>query len=57
MTIIDIKVATGMTQKQLADHLGIPKRTIQNWQEGKSACPQYVVDLIEYRLRNEGLLK
>ena len=57
MTIAEIKATTGMTQKQLADHLGIPKRTIQNWCEGKSACPAYVVDLIEYRLRSEGLLK
>ena len=57
MTITEIKAATGMTQQQLADHLGIPKRTIENWCTGVNACPDYVLSLIEYRLRNEGLLK
>lgn len=57
MTITEIKAASGMTQQQLSDHLGIPKRTIENWCGGQSTCPQYVADLIEFRLRAEGIIK
>ena len=30
----------------------IPLRTIQNWETNKSKCPEYVVELIEFFLKN-----
>jgi len=57
MTFKDLKSQTGMTQQQLADFLNIPKRTIENWDSGTSKCPPYVLELIEYKLLNEGKIK
>ena len=60
----DIKAmiaATGMTQKGFAEYLGIPKRTVESWitSSGKNgrSCPIYVLELIEYKLLNEGKIK
>lgn len=52
-----MRTLLGWTQQAFADYFGIPKRTIQDWELGNMKCRQYVLDLIEYKLRNEGLLK
>ena len=57
MTIKEMRAETGLTQVKFAEHLGIPRRTIENWESGVNDCPKYVKELIEYRLRNEGLIK
>lgn len=46
--IKDIRKKTGMTQKQFANEIGIPKRTIENWESNKRKCPEYTRYLIEY---------
>lgn len=56
MTIAEIKAASGFTQRQLSEHLGIPLRTIEDWLSGKRSCPPYVLSLIEFRLRSEGII-
>lgn len=40
------RLRLGLTQQQLADLLGIPFRTIQNWEGGQRKCPDYVERLI-----------
>lgn len=57
MTIKEMRAETGLTQVKFAEHLGIPRRTIENWESGVNDCPKYVKELIEYRLRNEGMIK
>lgn len=61
MTIRDILSSSGMTVNQLSTHLGIPSRTIQNWisksDTSRRQCPEYVVDLIRFRLTAEGIIK
>lgn len=57
MSIKELRIACGMTQQQFAELFGIPKRTIENWEYGKSQCPVYVQTLIDYYLRNEGFIK
>ena len=39
----------------MAEMLHIPKRTLENWDEGKRTPPNYIVELIQYRLL--GMLK
>lgn len=56
MTIAEIKAASGFTQRQLSEHLEIPLRTIEDWLSGKRSCPPYVLSLIEFRLRSEGII-
>lgn len=57
MTIKELRKATGMTQKAFAEYFGIPHRTIQNWEGGQNDCPTYLLELIEYKLKNEKLIK
>ena len=53
MSIKELRQAAGMTQKAFGEYLGIPHRTVQNWEGGQRQCPDYVLALIEYELRNE----
>lgn len=48
--------STGMSQREFADYLLIPLRTVENWCSGINKCPHYLIALIEYRLTNEGLI-
>lgn len=36
----------GLTQAQLANITGIPKRTIENWEGGQRKCPDYVAKMV-----------
>lgn len=56
MTIADLREASGMSIKAFSEYLHIPYRTIQNWLSGEREAPTYLVELIEYKLRNEGLI-
>lgn len=50
MTIKQSRLAAGLTQQQMADRFDIPKRTIENWEGGKSTPPPYVERLIIEKL-------
>lgn len=56
MTIKDMRAKSGMTQKAFSDYLNIPKRTIEDWENDRRKPPDYVVELIEYKLTHEGVL-
>lgn len=57
MTIKDLREASGMTQKAFSEYFGIPKRSIENWEGEKRECPTYLMDLMAYKLKKEGLIK
>ena len=57
MTIKEMRTATGLTQKAFAELLGMPKRTVENWEGNVNKCPEYLLRLIEYYLKNENLIK
>ena len=52
MTIKEARIEAGLTQQKLADLLGIPKRSIENWEGGKSKPPPYVERLIVDKLQS-----
>lgn len=56
-TIKELRTAAGMTQKEFAEYFRIPKRSIENWEGGVRTAPDYLIELMEYKLHNEGLLK
>lgn len=41
-TIKQARIAAGLSQKRMADALGIPCRTIEDWEAGKASPPSYV---------------
>ena len=54
MSIRSIRHAANLTQKQLSDMLGIPLRTIEDWDSGRRNPPEYVTSLIIFKLASEG---
>ena len=56
MTIKELRVACGMTQREFAEYFGIPPRTLQDWEAGKRKPPDYVIALIEYKLKAEHII-
>lgn len=53
MEIKEIRKKTGLSQMKFGEWLGIPWRTIQNWETGVSKCPEYLRRLIEEKVKNE----
>lgn len=41
MTVKELLKAAGLTQAAAAERFLIPKRTVENWTAGVSACPLY----------------
>ena len=41
-TMKEIAVLAGISQRKLAEHFGIPYRTMEDWCRGARACPVYV---------------
>ena len=54
LTFKELRQASGMTQKAFADYFGIPKRTIENWDSERRKCPEYLLKLMEYKIKKEG---
>lgn len=57
MTFKELRESTGMSMTQYASYFNIPYRTIQDWEYEKRKCPDYVTELMQYKLKNEGLIK
>lgn len=53
MTIKDIRKSTGLSQKGFADKYNIPKRTIQEWEQERREPPDYLVRLLEFKVKED----
>lgn len=51
-----IRLAAGMRQGKFARYFGFPLRTLQNWEAGIRQPPDYLIELIVYKLTKERLL-
>ena len=50
MSTGDIRSLAGMSQAQTAVFLGVPRRTIENWDAGSRSCPEYTRRMIAWAL-------
>jgi DNA-binding transcriptional regulator YiaG len=57
MTFKELREASGMSRKQFAEYFGMSYRAVQSWELGDRQCPQYLLDLMEYKLKHEGFIK
>lgn len=48
-----IREQTRLSRKDFSIHVGIPLRTIEDWEAGRRRPPEYVLRLIEYQLKYE----
>ena len=62
MQIHEMRKASGLSQIAFGERLGIPRRSIQNWEAAElgnadgHACPDYVKALIYYYLTHEKII-
>lgn len=52
-SFVSLRKETGMNRKEFSEWLGIPYRTMQDWELGNFKAPDYVYDLAKYKVRNE----
>lgn len=56
-TMKELRESTGLTRKGFSEHIGIPIRTLEDWEAGRRTPPEYIPRLIEYQLKYEALIK
>lgn len=62
MTFKELRESSKMTRAEFAQYFHMPYRTVQCWElygisvEGRK-CPEYLFDLILYKLQKEGFIK
>lgn len=52
-----IREQTGLSRKDFSIHIGIPLRTIEDWEAGRRRPPEYIPRLIEYQIKYEELIE
>ena len=53
--IKELRESTGMNRKEFCDFFQIPYRTVTDWERDNRHAPDYVLRLLEYYIRMEGL--
>ena len=51
--IKNLRASTGLSQAGFAEAYHIPKRTVQDWESGRRKPPDYVVDLLAFKVQND----
>ena len=55
--IKELRESTGMNRKEFCEYFKIPYRTVSEWERDGRHAPDYVLRLLEYYIRMEGLMK
>ena len=55
--IKELRLQTGLNRKEFSEYIGIPLRTIEDWEAGRRTPPEYIPRLISYQLKYEELRK
>lgn len=55
--IKELRKSMGLTQSQFAEKFDIPVRTLQQWEQGRSEPPVYVIKMMSYILLLEAMGK
>ena len=55
--LVELRESTGMTRKEFCEYFEIPYRTVQDWELGNSKMPDYLLRLMEYKIRMEQGIK
>ena len=52
-----LREQTGMNRKEFSMHVGIPVRTLEDWEAGRRTPPEYLPRLISYQFKYEKLMR
>jgi len=55
--IKELRIQTGLNRKEFSEYIGIPLRTVEDWEAGRRTPPAYIPRLISYQLKYEELMK
>lgn len=55
--LIALRKGTGMNRKQFCEYFHIPYRTMTDWELGNRTMPDYLLRLMEYKVRTEKLTR
>lgn len=55
--LIELKEQSGMNWKEFSMYFEIPYRTVQDWERGNRKMPDYLLRLMEYKLRIEKIIR
>ena len=56
MDIKELRQTVNMTQRQFANHFGIPLGTLRNWEQGIATPPEYVFAMILTDIRRDKMI-
>lgn len=57
MTIKEIRQLTSLSQPKFCEKYKIPLQTFRKWEQGHSHCPDYVAELLEFKVREDLSMK
>ncbi len=55
--IMELRESVGENRTEFSKHIGIPVRTIEDWESGRRTPPEYIPRLIAYQMEYEKLVK
>lgn len=55
--IRELRESVRMSRKDFSEHIGIPVRTLEDWEAGRRNPPEYIPRLIAYQLKYEELVR
>ena len=53
--LINLREKMGLNRKIFAEYFGIPLRTVEDWEAGRRKMPEYLLRLMFYRVKIDGL--
>lgn len=56
MKFKEIREYSKMNITTFSKYFNIPYRTVQHWEAGTRKCPPYLLELMEYKLKKEGII-
>lgn len=55
--IRELRESIGLNRKEFSEHIGIPVRTLEDWEAGRRTPPEYIPRLIAYQLKYEKMIQ
>lgn len=56
MKFKELRERSEMSVSTFAKYFNIPYRTVLGWQAETRSCPPYLLELMEYKLKKEGII-
>lgn len=57
MKFKELRERSEMSVSTFAKYFNIPYRTVLGWQAETRSCPPYLLELMEYKLKKEGIIE